>query len=175
MSACGPSERPEGSPAKPGPRARIDVVAAVVERDGRFLVTRRQPGVHLEGYWEFPGGKCEPGEAHDACLARELREELGVAMTIGGLILSVSHDYPDRAITLHFYACAIDGEPRSLLGQEIRWASRDELKALEFPPADADLIRTLAQGFTNGSRVTSADPPDDSSTRVPGSADSRGT
>ena len=61
----------------------IVVAAAVIERDDRFLLTRRQRGVHLEGYWEFPGGKCEPGETHAACLVREIREELGVEAAVG--------------------------------------------------------------------------------------------
>ncbi|MGH9312906.1 MAG: (deoxy)nucleoside triphosphate pyrophosphohydrolase [Vicinamibacterales bacterium] len=126
------------------------VAAAVVERGGRFLVTRRQPGVHLEGCWEFPGGKCEPDEAHDACLTRELGEELGVTATVGGLILSVPHDYEDRTIELHFYACTIDGEPRALLNQEIGWATREELKTLEFPPADAKLIQLLSSTKDEG-------------------------
>jgi 8-oxo-dGTP diphosphatase len=139
-------ERPEGSPAQPGPRAQINVVAAVVERDERFLVTRRQPGVHLEGYWEFPGGKCEPGETHDACLRRELVEELGVGSRVGDLILETSHDYPDRTVRLYFYRCEIDGEPRPLLKQEIKWVRPAELGVLAFPPADAELIRLLQAG-----------------------------
>jgi mutator protein MutT len=121
----------------------LTVVAAVVERGGRFLVTRRQPGVHLEGFWEFPGGKCEPGETHEACLSRELSEELGVAARPGSLILSASHDYPDRTVKLFFYRCEIDGEPRPLLKQAIMWATSDELGTLDFPPADAELIQAL--------------------------------
>jgi mutator protein MutT len=124
-------------------KAETTVVAAVVERGGRFLVTRRQPGVHLEGYWEFPGGKCEAAEAHDACLRREMSEELGVDTRIGHLLLETSHAYADRTVTLHFYTCEIDQEPRPLLKQEIRWVTRAELGALEFPPADAELIRIL--------------------------------
>ncbi|HEX2343316.1 MAG TPA: (deoxy)nucleoside triphosphate pyrophosphohydrolase [Vicinamibacterales bacterium] len=124
----------------------LTVVAAVVERGGRFLVTRRQPGVHLEGYWEFPGGKCEPAEAHDRCLRRELSEELGVDARVGDRLLETSHDYPDRTVTLHFYRCEIDQEPQPLLKQEIKWATRGELGSLEFPPADAELIRILQEG-----------------------------
>lgn len=131
---------------RPGPGGQltpVTVVAAVVERDGRFLVTRRQAGVHLGGYWEFPGGKCEPGEAHAACLARELDEELGVACRVSGLILSVSHAYDDRTIELHFYICEIEGAPKPLLGQEMKWASREELRTMTFPPADEELISRL--------------------------------
>ena len=125
--------------------AKLSVVvcAAVVEREGRFFVARRHDGTHLEGYWEFPGGKCEPGETDEGCLAREMREELGVEARVGPLLLSVSHAYPDRVVELHFYACEMSGAPRALLGQEMRWVSRDELRALLFPPADAELIELL--------------------------------
>jgi len=121
----------------------IVVTAAVVERDGCFLVARRQTGVHLEGYWEFPGGKCDAGEPLAACLARELREELDVAATIGDEIFTTTHSYPERRVELHFFRCAIDGEPWPVLGQEIRWVARADLASLQFPPADAELIVKL--------------------------------
>ena len=121
----------------------IVVTAAVVERAGRILVTRRQRGVHLEGLWEFPGGKQEDGESLAACLARELREELDVAARVEDEIYTTTHEYPERRVELHFLRCRLDGEPRPLLGQEIRWVPRAELAALEFPAADAELIRIL--------------------------------
>jgi 8-oxo-dGTP diphosphatase len=140
-----------------GPRLRLTgpgrivittvvVTAAVIERDGRFLVTRRQPGVHLAGRWEFPGGKCDPGESLAACMARELREELAVEPVIGDEIFAVTHDYSDRRIELHFLRCTIDRDPAPQLGQEMQWIRRSDLQTLEFPPADADLIRMLAAG-----------------------------
>ena len=121
----------------------IVVTAAVIERDGRFLVTRRQKGVHLEGYWEFPGGKCDAGESLAECLARELREELDVDARIGVEVFTTMHTYPERRVELHFFQCELQGEPRPLVGQEMRWVPRGELAALEFPPADAELIRIL--------------------------------
>ena len=121
----------------------IVVVAAVIERDGRLLVTRRLEHTHLAGKWEFPGGKCDHGESHEACLARELREELDVEAVVGDEILVTEHDYPERTVRLHFRWCAIDGEPRPMLSQEMRWVTRDELSALEFPEADRDLIAAL--------------------------------
>jgi len=120
------------------------VAAAVIERDGRYLITRRQPGVHLEGYWEFAGGKCEPGETHHACLARELREELAVEARIGDLELAIAHEYADRRVELYFYRCEVVGMPVPQLGQEMQWVSRAELTSLRFPPADEELIRRLA-------------------------------
>jgi mutator protein MutT len=123
--------------------ASIVVVAAIIERDDRFLLTRRQAGVHLEDHWEFPGGKVEPGETHHQALARELTEELDVAVTVGKLALSTVHAYPDRTVALHFYRCELGGEPRPMLGQEMRWIPRAELTSLRLPPADAELIRML--------------------------------
>ena len=124
----------------------VVVVAAVVEQDGRFLVTRRLQGTHLAGLWEFPGGKCEPGETHEACLAREMAEELGVETIVGDEVLRTEHAYPERTVRLHFRRCAVVGQPRPLLDQEIRWVTREELRTLEFPPADAELIERLAGG-----------------------------
>ena len=122
---------------------RVVVTAAVIERDGCYLVTRRQRGVHLEGFWEFPGGKCEPGESLDACLARELREELAVEASIGGELFSTTHAYPDRVVELHFIGCELRGTPTPQLGQAMRWVARRDLVTLDFPPADAELIAIL--------------------------------
>lgn len=121
----------------------VVVLAAIVERDGRWLVSRRLTGTHLAGLWEFPGGKCEPGEAHEACLRRELLEELGVDAEVGEELMVTEHAYPERTVRLHFRRCVISGEPRPLLDQEIRWITRDELRQLEFPEADRALIESL--------------------------------
>jgi 8-oxo-dGTP diphosphatase len=123
------------------------VLAGVIERDdGRLLVSERAPGTHLAGFWEFPGGKCEPGETHEQCLRRELLEELGVEAHIGAEILTVEHAYPDRVVRLHFRRCRIEGEPRPMLRQRVRWVERRELRTLRFPAADRDLIDLLSQG-----------------------------
>lgn len=124
----------------------IVVTAAVVERDGQFLLTRRLRGTHLEGAWEFPGGKCDAGESHIACLEREILEELDAPVRVGREVFSVTHAYPERVVELHFFACEMLADPRPLLGQEMRWVPRAELKSLEFPPADAELIRMLSDG-----------------------------
>ncbi len=124
--------------------APMVVLAAVIERDGAFLLTRRHRDAHLGGMWEFPGGKCEEGETHEACLAREILEELGAASRIGDELLSVTHAYPERTVRLHFRRCDLLDEPRPMLGQEMRWVARHELSTLEFPAADRELIDLLA-------------------------------
>ena len=121
----------------------IVVVAAVIEDRHRFLVTRRPPGVHLAGMWEFPGGKIDPDESHSAALRRELREELGVDADVGDLVHETTHAYPDVTVALFFYRCRLIGEPRPLLGQEMQWVPRAQLPSLGFPPADAELIDRL--------------------------------
>jgi len=124
-------------------RPAIVVTAAVVERDGTFLVTRRPQGTHLEGCWEFPGGKCDPGESLHDCLVREIAEELDCHVEVGREIFTVSHDYPDRTVELHFFACILHGAPRPLIGQDVQWVQKDALRTLDFPPADEALIRLL--------------------------------
>lgn len=126
--------------------ATIVVVAAVVEEDDAFLVTRRLPGVHLAGLWEFPGGKIDPSESHAGALRREMREELAADVDVHELIFETTHAYPERTVALFFYRCALQQRPRPLLGQEMRWVRRSELPSLGFPPADEELIRLLVKG-----------------------------
>ena len=129
---------------------RLLVTAAVIERDGKLLVTRRPRGAHLEGYWEFPGGKCENGESLDACLRREIIEELDASVDVHEEIYRVAHPYPDRTVELRFFRCTLRGEARPTMGQEMRWVARADLGSLTFPPADAELIEILRKGVTNG-------------------------
>jgi 8-oxo-dGTP diphosphatase len=121
----------------------IVVVAAVIEKDEAFLVTRRQKGVHLAGLWEFPGGKIDEGETHQAALGREIREELDTDVDVGELVFRVTHAYDDRTVALYFYRCTLRGAARPLLGQDMRWVPRGELATLGFPPADQELIKLL--------------------------------
>ena len=127
-----------------GSAPRVVVTAAVIERDGSYLVTQRPEGVHLAGLWEFPGGKLDAGESLQACLAREIREELGCEVEVRGEVCSVSYTYPERVVELHFFECTLRGEPRGTLGQELRWVPRGELRSLDFPPADHELIALLS-------------------------------
>jgi 8-oxo-dGTP diphosphatase len=142
------SRVPDGERLRVAPT--LVVTAAVIERDGAFLITRRQKGVHLAGYWEFPGGKCDPDESLTACMVRELREELAVDADPGDEIFTTTHAYPDRLVELHFLRCELRGTPVPQQGQELRWVAREELAALDFPPADAELIRMLTARRSQG-------------------------
>jgi mutator protein MutT len=123
----------------------IVVVAAVIETNERFLVTRRQAGVHLAGLWEFPGGKIDPDESHAAALKRELKEELDAEIEVADCLYTTVHAYDDRTVELNFYRCSLKGEARPLIGQEMRWVLRAELPTLGFPPADNELIEILTK------------------------------
>jgi 8-oxo-dGTP diphosphatase len=127
-----------------GRARRVVVTAAVIERAGAYLVTRRPEGVHLAGLWEFPGGKVDAGESLPGCLAREIREELGCEIDVHHEVFSISHTYPERVVELHFFDCTLKGEPVAALGQELRWVPREELRSLHFPPADHGLIELLS-------------------------------
>ena len=132
-------------------RERIVVTAAVVERDGAFLLTRRLDGTHLAGHWEFPGGKLHAGETLQECLVREIREELDAEVRVGPEILATSHDYPERSIELRFFRCTLESEPRPTMGQEMRWVPLAELASVQLPPADDELVRLLMGGTRQGS------------------------
>lgn len=121
----------------------IDVVAAVIERGGKILISRRPKGAHLEGLWEFPGGKAEAGESAERALVREVREELGVAFTAGERVAEVDWQYPDKRVRIAFFRGTVEGEPRPLEGQELAWVAPADLDRYEFPPADASLLERL--------------------------------
>ena len=122
---------------------RIIVVAAVIERDGRFLVARRLKGTHLAGYWEFPGGKVHDDETQEEALRREIAEELNAGISNMRKIFHTAHEYLERVVELHFYRGELSDQPQPVLGQELRWITREEFGSLEFPPADAELISGL--------------------------------
>jgi len=124
----------------------IEVTAALIrDADGRYLITQRRRGSHLEGLWEFPGGKRNAGEELTACLARELTEELGACFTVGELVDTIRWDYPDRAIVLHFYRCRLAwGTIAPQESQAMAWVAPSDLSRYDFPPADRELIVRLA-------------------------------
>ena len=122
----------------------VEVSAALVFRDSKLLITQRHAKAHLGGLWEFPGGKREPGETFEACLVREIREELGVEIAVGQLFEEVRHDYPERSVLLKFFICRLlSGEPQPIDCAAVRWIGQGELDTVEFPAADVQLLEKL--------------------------------
>jgi 8-oxo-dGTP diphosphatase len=129
----------------PPERARKLVVAALIRRDGRVLMSRRRADQSMPLCWEFPGGKVEPGEAPDAALAREVREELGCGVAVGRVRDVVFHRYPEFDLYMLVYPCELtEGEPRAVEVAEIAWVEPAALPALDLLPADFPLARELA-------------------------------
>jgi mutator protein MutT len=127
-----------------GNRQCIEVSAALIFRAGRILITQRRAEAHLGGLWEFPGGKREPDETFEQCLVRELGEELGVKISVGGLFEEVVHAYPEKTIRLKFFSCSLlAGEPQPLECAACKWAGKAELDEYAFPAADARLLDKL--------------------------------
>ncbi len=122
-------------------------VGIVVGPDRRLLVCRRKAGGSFAGYWEFPGGKCEPGEPPEQCVRRELREELDITVTPTTPLPSIEHQYPKARVVLHPFICRLDGgTPVALSAAEFRWVHASELTTLRFPEANLDLVAALARG-----------------------------
>lgn len=119
------------------------VVCALIERDGRVLAAQRPPGKSQALLWEFPGGKLETGEAAEAALEREIREELHVAIVLGARLTDAFHDYGKFAITLTpFVATLLDpaSEPHAAEHEALRWCAPEELRTLEWAPADVPIV-----------------------------------
>ena len=133
--------------SRDAPRPFIHVVAAaVIDSSGRVLIAQRPPGKHMAGGWEFPGGKLEPGEERLAGLARELREELGIAIAPerSRPLIRVRHSYPSREVLLDIWVIRnYSGEPRGLDGQALRWCTQDELATVQLLPADGPIVAAL--------------------------------
>ncbi len=131
----------------------VEVAAGLILHQGRYLIARRKPGVHLAGFWEFPGGKRETGESFEECLRRELFEELSVLVQDPALFRVIRHAYGEKTVELHFYRCTIEeGEPAPLDCAEIRWVLPEELSQYTFPPADQPVIEALQQQAPGASR-----------------------
>jgi A/G-specific adenine glycosylase len=127
---------------KPSPHYHI--VAAAIEKKGRYLLGKRPAKGMLGGLWEFPGGKVEAGESHEQALMREIREELGIEIAIGPRVASIAHSYSHFRITLHVYRCRhVGGKPHRHRHSEIKWVRRAEFKNYAFPSADLKFLHLL--------------------------------
>jgi 8-oxo-dGTP diphosphatase len=128
-------------------RPRKLVVAALIEADGRFLLSQRRADQSLPLCWEFPGGKVEPGEAPEAALVRELREELGCGACVGPIAEVIFHAYDDFDLVMLVYRCAIvEGRPSAVQVADVRWFLPAEIPKLRLPPADVPFAERLARG-----------------------------
>ncbi|MBP9990220.1 MAG: (deoxy)nucleoside triphosphate pyrophosphohydrolase [Bacteroidales bacterium] len=124
-------------------RKHINVVAAIIIRDGKLFATQRGYG-EWKDWWEFPGGKIESGETHQNALKREIREELATEIDVGNHLATVEYDYPQFHLTMHCYFCTIIGGQLSLLEHEdARWLGIDELDSVKWLPADIEVVDAL--------------------------------
>jgi len=119
----------------------IEVVAAIIRDDeGRIFATQRGYG-EWKDWWEFPGGKMEPGETPEQALKREIREELATSITVDRLLRTVEWDYPKFHLTMHCYLCHIEaGHPVLLEHEAARWLRATELDSVKWLPADAEVV-----------------------------------
>jgi len=123
---------------------RIRVVAGVVAKNDRYLITQRRPKAALPLMWEFPGGRVEEGESDQQALKREIRHRLGVEIETGELISFVTHPYEYYTVELYLYDCTlIEGEPKPLNVHAFRWVKSDEFDSLPFTPADETSMAQL--------------------------------
>ncbi len=125
----------------------IRVAAAIIQKDGKFLITRRHQHSHLGHLWEFPGGKLEVNESPEECIIRECREEIAVEIKPLRLFQEIKHSYPEIAVQLYFFICEIvSGTAQAMDCAGLAWVNPEELKNYEFPAADIELIEQLTQG-----------------------------
>ena len=125
-------------------RPHVHVVAAALSRGDGFLLGRRPDGSNMAGHWEFPGGKVRDGESREEALAREIREELALAVRVGDHLATAEHSYPHLNITLHLYSCTIAaGDPVSLFHAEIGWFSTEEMRSIDLAPSNRGFVDAL--------------------------------
>ena len=136
--------------------AHIHVVAAIIwqlDEPPRFLIAQRQKGKHLEDYWEFPGGKSEPGESPWQALRRELAEEIGIEATQGSAFMQVYFRYPERNVLLDFWMVEeYTGEVVAAEQQALRWITLAQIDDYRFPPADVPVLEAIRRSATAGTR-----------------------
>jgi len=128
------------------PATLFVAAVALVDADGRVLLARRPAGKPMAGLWEFPGGKIDDGETPEACLIRELKEELGIDVTASclGPFTFASHAYDDFHLLMPLYLCRVwEGIPRPREGQTLKWVRPNDLAGYPMPPADAPLVAML--------------------------------
>jgi len=127
-----------------GDKKQIEVSAAVIFHNSKVLITQRHSTAHLVGLWEFPGGKREVDETYEECLVREIREELGIEISVCRLFEEITNAYAEKKVHLKFFICELlSGEPQTLACAAFKWIEKPELANYEFPAADARLLEKL--------------------------------
>ncbi|WP_308572169.1 (deoxy)nucleoside triphosphate pyrophosphohydrolase [uncultured Corynebacterium sp.] len=127
----------------------IRVVGAVFHDGERFLACRKKPGKPLEGHWEFPGGKIEPGETPEQALAREIREELNLIAEVGQKVTTTTYEYDFATIELTtFYCTLVDGDLRLTDHDDTKWVTAAEAAHLEWAPADIPAVEAIASSHS---------------------------
>jgi len=124
----------------------IEVCCAIIVKEDKILATRRSPGMHLAGFWEFPGGKTETGETAEECIIREIREELNLDISIIHQLQPVEHHYPEKSILLIPFVCRITGGQIDLTDHsEYRWLAKKEISSIIWAPADIKVLMRYFQ------------------------------
>lgn len=132
---------------------RIQTVSSTKAPDLHVLITRRKPDTVYGGYWEFPGGKMDMGEDAASCVARELREEIGIEAEVFGVLSDAMHTYPHATVRLHPRLCRLtpdSPEPRNLHVAEHRWVRPAELAGFKFPGANGAIVLELLEAINRG-------------------------
>jgi 8-oxo-dGTP diphosphatase len=122
----------------------VRVAVGIILRGGEVFIALRNSNQHQGGLWEFPGGKCESSESAETALARELKEECGIAVTESSFYKTISHDYGDKQVELCFYkVTGFDGEPEGSEGQTVSWVAISNLSTYRFPEANQQIVSEL--------------------------------
>lgn len=130
------------------PERKIRVVAALIEKDGRYLITQRRPQATLPLKWEFPGGRADEDESDAEALLRELEERMEIEVRVGERILQVDHEYPDYTIDFRVYSCSLLSETiRPVRINDFKWVTSSEFDSFEFPAADQATVDKLLEGL----------------------------
>ena len=131
----------------------IEVVAAIIKHEGRYLATQRGYG-DFKGQWEFPGGKIESGEAREEALVREIREELRMEIGVDKFLCTTEYDYPAFHLTMHCYLCHItEGAPQLTEHLAARWLAPEELRSVQWLPADVEAVDEITINRTNQTKI----------------------
>ena len=139
------SARSEDGMVTPSEKPHFRIAAAIVERNGRILISKRKAEAHLGDLWEFPGGKVHPWESPEQAVVRELREELGIGVRVERLFSRIEHEYPDRTIELLTFLCALEeGKPAPIHCAACEWVAFADLNRFSFPEANQSIIKRLS-------------------------------